>query len=172
MVMKRRVGITVAFACAVLMAVYMFALPVEAAQIDSRFVGMYKGFFNGEADYGTFEMAIEPGGNITGTGKSAKSGDHLVYSGTCQPGGTFQFKATDGSIVFNGAIDWMNRLEGKWNKGDNSAQGSFGGVPSSLGFLGKAFPGLKGDRPVIGPTPFFLPLPPGGKRPFLDCTFQ
>lgn len=129
--MKRSLGVTVALACAVFLAVYMFALPVEAAQIESRFVGNYNGFFNGDADYGRFVVTIETSGNIYGTGWSSKTSTDMSFSGSCQPGGAFQFQTTDGSMIFTGTLDWMNRMDGRWSKADGSGQGSFGAVPGS-----------------------------------------
>ncbi len=114
-----------AFALVAVMTVLV--LPALAAEIDSKFVGTYKGQFIGE-DYGTFLLEVGTNGVISGSGMSTKREAPLVYSGVCGPDGTFQFTTGDKSIIFAGTIDWMNRMSGKWANADNTARGSFGGI--------------------------------------------
>jgi len=125
---KNKLEFTVIFVCVALLAVGIFSMPVQAAQIDSRFVGSYTGTFLGGEDYGKFALTIQPDGNITGYGQSTKHSVGLTYSGFCQPDGTFQFRSNDGYLSFEGHIDWMNRMFGRWSSSDNSAKGSLTAV--------------------------------------------
>lgn len=113
---------------AVLAAVTFLGLPAFAAAIDARFVGTYRGQFLGELDYGTFVLALDAEGVMRGEGMSTKREVPLAYSGSCNPDGTFTFSTVDGTMIFAGSIDWMNRISGKWARADNSARGSFGGI--------------------------------------------
>lgn len=122
---ERRARVAVLAALAV---VVILGLPVLAATIEERFVGTYRGQFLGELDYGTFVLAVDAEGVILGDGMSTKREVPLAYSGSCNPDGTLTFSTVDGSMIFTGSIDWMNRISGKWARGDNSARGSFGGV--------------------------------------------
>jgi hypothetical protein len=115
-------------ALALLAAVMFLGLPAFAASIDARFVGTYRGQFLGELDYGTFVLAVDAEGVILGDGMSTKREVPLAYSGSCNPDGTLTFSTVDGSMIFTGSIDWMNRISGKWARADNSARGSFGGI--------------------------------------------
>lgn len=112
---------------ATLAAVVLAVLPALAVTIDERFVGTYKGQFIGE-DYGTFLLALDAEGVITGNGMSTKNEVPLTFSGTCNPDGTLTFSTVDGSMNFTGSIDWMNRMGGKWTRSGDGARGSFGGV--------------------------------------------
>lgn len=112
---------------ATLAAVVLAVLPALAVTIDERFVGTYKGQFIGE-DYGTFLLALDAEGVITGNGMSTKNEVPLTFSGTCNPDGTLTFATFDGSMNFTGSIDWMNRMGGKWTRSGDGARGSFGGV--------------------------------------------
>ena len=113
---------------AVLAAVTFLGLTALAAAFDARFVGTSRGQFIGELDYGTFVLAVDAEGVILGDGMSTKREVPLAYSGSCNPDGTLTFSTVDGSMIFTGSIDWMNRISGKWARADNSARGSFGGV--------------------------------------------
>lgn len=113
---------------AVLAAVTFLDLPAHSAAIDARFVGTYRGQFLGELDYGTFFLAVDAEGVILGDGISTKREISLAYSGICNPDGTLMFSTVDGSMIFTGSIDWMNRISGRWARADESARGSFGGV--------------------------------------------
>ena len=125
--MKRKYGFRFAlvFACATIVAAFMLALPVQAAQ----YAGNYKGFYHGVEDYGVFVLTFDAGGNISGTATSGKTGAEVPLSGSCQSGGGFQFKSA--GMVFNGTVDWMSRLNGKWALANNSAGGTFGAVPGN-----------------------------------------
>jgi hypothetical protein len=112
---------------AILAAVVLAALPALAVTIEERLVGTYRGQFIGE-DYGTFMLALDAEGVITGNGMSTKNEVPLTFSGTCNPDGTVVFSTVDASMNFTGSIDWMNRMGGKWTRSGDGARGSFGGV--------------------------------------------
>ncbi len=112
---------------AILTVVVLAALPALAVTIDERLVGTYRGQFIGE-DYGTFMLALDAEGVITGNGMSTKNEVPLTFSGTCNPDGTLTFVTVDGSMNFTGSIDWMNRMGGKWSRSGDGGRGSFGGV--------------------------------------------
>lgn len=112
---------------AVLAAAVPLMRPTAASAIEERLVGTYRGQFIGE-DYGTFLLALDEAGGITGNGMSTKNEVELTFSGTCNPDGTLTFSTIDRSMVFTGTIDWMNRMGGKWIRTDTEERGSFGGV--------------------------------------------
>lgn len=96
---------------------------VVSQLVGANFQGQYVGQFIGE-DYGLISLGIDERGSILGTGKSTKYEVTMDFSGSVQPGGAMEFVTADGGMVFSGAIDWMNRVGGKWTKKDGSA-GSF-----------------------------------------------
>jgi hypothetical protein len=125
--MRKRGTLFLLLILAVLAAVVPPAQPARAAAIEERLVGTYKGQFIGE-DYGTFLLALDAEGLITGNGMSTKNEVPLTFSGSCNPDGTLVFSTVDGSMVFTGSIDWMNRMGGKWARTGSGERGSFGGV--------------------------------------------
>jgi len=101
------------------------------AAIGGDLVGTYRGVFTGPDNYGVFLVTVDSDGSIYGTGRSQVYYSDLVFEGTTQPDGTTEFHTVAGAdipIVFNGRIDFMNRLLGKWNNQGDDAWGSFNGL--------------------------------------------
>ncbi|MFP4482780.1 MAG: hypothetical protein ACLFN0_08315 [Thermovirgaceae bacterium] len=101
------------------------------ASLGSNIVGTYRGVFTGPEDFGVFLVTVDPDGSVTGTGRSQVHYSDLVMEGTVQPDGTAEFYTIDkagSQIHFNGKIDFMNRLLGKWNNHDTAAWGPFNGL--------------------------------------------
>lgn len=125
MKINKKSVIRIAVFCVALMAVCMFSV---AAQANSKNAGIYNGTFLGSDDNGWFTINIQSDGNITGNGGSAERKVDLAYTGTCHSSGALQFSTTDGSLMFTGHLDWMKRIFGRWEKSDQSSQGSFSAV--------------------------------------------
>lgn len=107
---------------------------VSFASVGSHLVGTYRGVFTGPENYGVFLVSVYQDGSISGTGRSQVNFRDLVMEGAVQPDGTAEFHTVDGAdsqMYFNGKIDFMNRLLGKWNNRDTAAWGSFNGLIAS-----------------------------------------
>ena len=101
------------------------------AAVGGDLVGTYRGVFTGPENYGVFFVTVDPDGSVNGTGRSQVLLSDLVIEGTVQPDGTVEFFTVEGAeipIYFNGKIDFMNRLLGKWTCQDNTTWGSFNGL--------------------------------------------
>jgi hypothetical protein len=82
------------------------------------FAGNYRGTYSG-ADSGTFSVAIDTTGSISGSGQSS-SGPALIILGTLSIGGTIDMKASGsaGESGFNGGVDpATGTLSGTWDAG-------------------------------------------------------
>ncbi len=101
------------------------------AAVGGDLVGTYRGVFTGSENYGVFLVTVNPDGSIYGTGHSQVFMSDLVFEGTVRPDGTTEFYTVSGAdspIYFNGRIDFIKRLLGKWTYRDNNAWGSFNGL--------------------------------------------
>lgn len=113
-----------------LAAVFVFGGAAFAA-VGGDLVGTYRGVFTGPENYGVFLVTVNPDGSVNGVGRSQVFMNDLVFEGNTQSDGTTEFHTVAGAdvpIIFNGRIDFINRLLGKWNNQGNDAWGSFNGL--------------------------------------------
>jgi hypothetical protein len=104
---------------------------VSFASAGGNYAGTYNGVFTGPDNYGAFVIMVNPDGSINGTGRSQVFLNDLVIQGNVQSDGSASFSTVEGAnipINFNGRIDFMNRLLGRWTYQDNTAWGSFNGL--------------------------------------------
>jgi hypothetical protein len=111
-------------------AILIFSFASFAA-VEGDLAGKYQGVFTGAGNYGVFHITVNPDGSINGTGQSQIYSRDLVFQGRVSSDGTTEFYTVEGADIpmyFNGRIDFMKRLLGKWEYQDNSAWGSFNGL--------------------------------------------
>lgn len=114
-----------------LAAIVVFAASSFAA-FDETLAGTYRGTFVGRDDYGAFVITVNHNGYIQGTGRSQVFMAELAIEGEVNPDKSVEFYVVEGGerpIIFDGKIDFMNRVIGTWTYSDHTAQGSFYAMP-------------------------------------------
>ena len=90
----------------------------------SQFAGTYRGTFTGD-DSGSFTVVVDPGGDISGTGRSNTVGRFLI-DGTVESNGDVEFGSTTTAATFSGHIAASGVVSGTWENAGN--QGTFRGT--------------------------------------------
>jgi hypothetical protein len=124
--MRGRKILFVALAATVVFAASSFAA------FDESLVGIYRGTFVGRDDYGAFVITVNHNGYIQGTGRSQVFMEELAIEGEVGSDKSVEFYVIEGGerpIIFDGKIDFMNRIIGTWTYNDHSSQGSFYAMP-------------------------------------------
>ena len=94
-----------------------------------EFAGQYTGTFSGD-DYGTFSIAVDSQGNISGTAWSNKYQEQYYISGTISSSGQIYMVAgnVDTGATFRGSADSSGNVQGTWENPYDGDSGVFSGA--------------------------------------------
>ena len=95
----------------------------------NEFAGQYTGTFSGD-DYGTFSIAVDSQGNISGTAWSNKYQEQYSISGTISSSGQIYMVAgnVDTGATFRGSADSSGNVQGTWENPYDGDSGVFSGA--------------------------------------------